>query len=327
MRIVDRNVPLTRYSGPMDHGLGLSEIKAGFGSGNPIARSQLWVTLRDFLNLQGISPADITGSKGVLLEGSEITSLILSEALDYFYRALYNFYAQDKLVEYGYSTWSHVTNYYSSYFSIHALLRVQGRSLTRIWRKQTDDGRISGQAYYIFPFDFINHQYVICTNYQSAGHHYPAWHIFYVIYRNFSFSPSEFEKIFKRRNVDSEFEELEFRVQQNYEPWQGFSEIWNPQVIPDLIANYTRLSQCEDDKEIETLSRLTTDPDYRFYARSVLRILFCQSILREICATNQSLLNCLDQRKNDVISFIRNVTPREIANSVINRLPSLMNLT
>jgi len=115
----------------------MDDIRKGFNKPDIDFYDQnvpLWRKLKSLLEKAGISKNSITSTNGVLVEGNDVTSLILGEALEYFCRAFYNFYAQDKLIQHGYSTWSGVTNYYASFFGLHSLLRLQGRCITSIWR-------------------------------------------------------------------------------------------------------------------------------------------------------------------------------------------------
>ena len=95
---------------------------------------------------------------GHVFEGQDITSSLLNESLEYFQKALYNFNAQYLLAQNGYRTWAEVTNYYSSYFSIFALLSLQGRIISRIKL----DG-INPIPCLLHPSDFRNNQYVLTT--------------------------------------------------------------------------------------------------------------------------------------------------------------------
>mgnify|MGYP001044994991 CR=1 FL=1 len=260
MRILKATLSSSSYKSFLNQNLDLDTIKKGFSQATLNffeRRTALWQNLRSLLEGSGTRAKSITNTNGVLVEGDEITSLILGEAVEYFCRSFYNFYAQDKLIENWYSTWSGVTNYYASFFSIHSLLRLQGRCITRIWRP-------GGKEFYIFPYDFLSHQYVICTNcVQGKSIHDAAWSIYYDVYDVFLYSENlHFEAVFKKKNVGTPEEEIDFRNQINYEPYQGYDEVRDPDLIPEIIEKYENKRFTKN--EIEALSRLTTDPDYKY---------------------------------------------------------------
>lgn len=322
MRILRTTLPSPNYEGFLNQNLGLDAIKRGFSQANLSffeRRIALWQNLRHLLESSGTYAKSITSNNGVLVEGDEITSLILGEAVEYFCRSFYNFYAQDKLIENCYSTWSEVTNYYASFFSIHSLLRLQGRCITRLWRP-------GGKEFYIFPYDFLSHQYVICTNrVQGKSAHDAVWSIYYDVYDGFLYSENlHFETIFKKKNVGTPEEEIDFRNQINYEPYQGYAEIRDPDTIPEIIEKYENKRFTEN--EIEALSRLTTDPDYKYYARSVLRLIFSYKLLTEIAGMNRELDTLLCSRRNALSNFLGQANPRNEEDMIGQRVQVLMRL-
>ncbi len=72
----------------------------------------------------------------------------LNVSMDFLLKAFYNFSAQHYLMKRGYISWAKITNYYSSFFAINSLLRLQGRVISRIWKPPI------GMKFYIFPFNF-----------------------------------------------------------------------------------------------------------------------------------------------------------------------------
>ncbi|MCJ7760892.1 hypothetical protein MUP59_07120, partial [Candidatus Bathyarchaeota archaeon] len=244
MKLVDPNFPSSSYGEYVDQHLNLDDLNLGFGKVSVsyyTKRTPLWSELKRLL--RNLNPNSISGRNGVLVQGADITSLILCEGLEYFSRAFYNFYAQDKLIEYGYSTWSQITNYYASFFCLQSLLHLQGRCITRIFRPAVQS------QFYVFPYKFRDHQYVICTNGVSrVGTHAATWNTYCKVYDAFVY-PEEvrFECVFK--NFASE-EEMDYRNRINYEPYQGYDEIWEPQSIPGIIQEYDNRKFTHD--EIET---------------------------------------------------------------------------
>jgi hypothetical protein len=281
-------------------------------------KAPLWQELKTLLQGAGLTHKSLK-KKGVLIKGPEVTSLILCEAVEYFSRAFCNFYAQDELIQHGYSTWSEITNYYSSFFSIHALLRLQGRCITRIWRPK-------GRQVYVFPSSFQDHEYVISTKgVEGKNAHEAAWSLYYDVYDGFTYSENlNFESIFKKKYVATAEEEIDFRNKINYEPYQGYEEIWNPAKTPAIIKCYDQKRFTKN--EIEILSMLTTDPDYQYYARSALRIIFLHSLFQHIAKKNNQLNSLFQNRKSALSDFLNIVKPRNESDMLCHRLQVILGL-
>jgi len=316
MRILN-TLPEASYKDFSNKNLTIEEILNGFSKAQMDFYSQkiaLWQKLKSLLSTAGIS--SIAKKTGVLIEGVEITSLILGEALEYFCRAFCNFFAQDELMQHGYSTWSGVTNYYVSFFCVHSLLRLQGRAITSIWRP-------SGKRFYIFPYNFLDHQYVICSSARPA--HEAAFITYYDVYDGFQYSENlKFEHIFKRKYVGQPDEESDFRNQINYEPYLGYEEIGDPNLIPEKIRQYGEKRFTSN--EIEILASLTTDLDYRYYARAALRLIFSHILIEKIANRNNDLNSLLSSRKRDFRDFLRYVQPRIEEGMISRRLQTIMKL-
>jgi hypothetical protein len=318
MKLIDPSFPSSRYEDYVDQHLNLEDLSLTFaeiGVEYFTKRTPLWTELKRLL--ENVDPNSISGQNGVLVKGADITSLLLCEGLEYFSRAFYNFYAQDKLVEHGYLTWSQITNYYASFFCLQSLLHLQGRCITRIFRPTVLT------QFYIFPYRFRDHEYVICTNrVRRVGTHEATWKIYCDVYEAFTY-PEEvnFECIFK--NFAPE-EEMEHRNRINYEPYQGYDEIWDPQSIPEIVQEYEKRKFTHD--EIETLSKLTTDPEFGYYARTTLRLILFYRILRSIAKSNLQLALLLAHRGKSMKHFLRQVKPRDKDGTISQRLPMLLNL-
>jgi hypothetical protein len=293
---------------------GFSEASMGFYK----TKVPLWQKLKPLFQAAGLSSKSIK-KNGILIKGTEITSLILGEAIEYFNRAFCNYYAQDELIQHGYTTWSEITNYYSSFFGIHSLLRLQGRCITRIWRPK-------GKPVYIFPYSFQDHKYVVCTKgVEGKSAHAAAWDIYYDVYDGFTYSANlSFESIFKKKYVGTPEEEMDFRNKINYEPYQGYEEIWDPTKILTIIKSYAEKKFTNN--EIEMLSKLTTDPDYQYYARSALRIIFSHSLFKHIAQKNDELNSLFESRKSTLLNFLSQVQPRNENDMLCRRLQTLLGL-
>lgn len=304
----------------MNQSIDFDVIKNAFKKANIKFYNQkipLWRELQLPLQNAGIFQKSIR-TNGILVEDPDITSAMLGEAIEYFCRSFYNFYAQDKLIEHGYTTWSGVTNYYSSFFGLHSLLRLQGRAITSIWR--------TGKRFYVFPLDILKNKYVICTNgVRKKTAHEATWFLFYEVYDTFSYGPNvHFETIFKRKNVGTWEEEIDFRTQINYEPYQGYGEIDDLLALKDVLDNYEGRRFTKND--IEVLSGLATDPCYRYYARSVLRVVFAYTLLKEIAENNSGLKTLLSEREAKLSAFLKKTCPRKDKDMICCRLRELLNL-
>jgi hypothetical protein len=318
MKILASVTP-TSYLDSRYQNVSLENIVEGFADAKADCynkREPVWLNLQKSLAHAHVSHNTIPPT-GIVVQAPEVASAILGEAVEYFSRAFCNFFAQDKLTEHGYSTWSSITNYYLSFFSIHALLRLQGRCITRIWRNMR-------QQFYIFPFEFTEHQYAIIRCKGNA--HDTAWETFYDVYDGFSYVENpDFEYGFKKKYVGRVDEEVEFRNRINYEPYQGYEEVWDPTCIPEFISQYEN-RRFDEGKEVETLTQLTTELDYRDYARAALRLIFCHQLLSHIANRNHKVSLLLSNRKISLGKFISLVHPRVDVHMITARMVGLMDL-
>ena len=122
----------------------------------------------------------------ILLKGEEITRSMFIESVDFFLKAFSNFSAQYNLAKRGYISLAKITNYYSSFFAINALLRLQGRAISRIWKPQI------GTRFYIFPFKFSNDNFVVCYKRFREGEHQIIWKEYYNLYDRYNFRNKDF---------------------------------------------------------------------------------------------------------------------------------------
>jgi hypothetical protein len=117
---------------------------------------------------------------------------------------------------------------------------------------------------------------------------------------------------------------MDYRNRINYEPYQGYEEIWDPQSIPGIIEEYDNRKFTHD--EIETLRELTTDPEFGYYARTTLRLILFYRIVRRIAAGNAQLASLLARRGASMKRFLGHVGPRNEQGTITQRLPTLLNL-
>ena len=83
---------------------------------------------------------------GICVQDSQITICLMNQALDFLQMAFCNTVGHYILAQKGLETWARVTNYYASYFSIHSLLCIQGRTITRLQLDAPDWPRNFGRS-------------------------------------------------------------------------------------------------------------------------------------------------------------------------------------
>lgn len=232
------------------------------------------------------SYSEIMWKNGLLLEGEDLTSALLNQALEYFQKALYNFKTHYLLAENGYKTWSSVTNYYSSYFSLFSLLSLQGRFISRIKL----DG-IKETICLLHPYDFKKHTYILTTKGNSESSHKLPWRKYYDIYNNYGLLKQDFDVVQQKKYVTESIDESEERNKVNYKIFEGFQEVISLSSIQTFKTEYLNalsspiLGEPLDDY-ISTLKNLSTDPIFKYFARSALRLILIRTIFEEICQKN-----------------------------------------
>ena len=221
-----------------------------------------------------------------ILEGPDLTASLLSESLEYFQKALYNFNSQYLLAKHGYQTWAHVTNYYSSYFSVFSLLALQGRLISRVKLNGVDS-----IPCLLHPIDLRNHRYILTTKGGRDPSHKLPWRQYYTIYNNYTCLRQEFEVVQLQQHVAEPIDESESRNKVNYNIYAGFQEIvdltqlnfFKNQYLDALILPALGDSV---DNYLAALSALATDPNLRYFARSAIRLFLIRSIYDQIAMTN-----------------------------------------
>ncbi len=240
------------------------------------------------LGSSGHTVADL--QPGLKIQGEDITVLFLNQALEYFQKSLYNFVVQYLLAYKGLSTWAEITNYYSSFFSIHALLCLQGRTLTRLFLGAKE------HRCHVFATDLLAHEYIICKKGTGTkgGEHAAPWNRYYEIYDKYNHPINEFEVIYKRLHIPDPIDELSSRHQLNYALFQGFQEIIDSRQMVEFKASYLAAIASPSvgisgDTYLVTLKALVTDPFFQYFARVALRLLFAADIFKRLILVNQNL--------------------------------------
>lgn len=247
------------------------------------------------LDSLGYTNADLMS--GLRIQGEDITVLFLNQALEYFQKSLYNFVVQYLLAYRGLSTWAEITNYYSSFFSIHALLCLQGRTLTRLTLGATES------RCHVFAINFLTHEYVICKKgiNTKGGEHAAPWNRYYEIYDKYTHPVNDFEVIYKRAYVPDPIDELSSRHQLNYALFQGFQEIIDHRQMEEFKASYLAAVASpkvgtDRDACLVTLKALVTDPFFQYFARVALRLLFAADIFKRLILVNPNLKAAWERR-------------------------------
>ena len=111
--------------------------------------------------------------------------------------------------------------YYASYFCVHSLLCLQGRTITRL---QLD----KSVQIQIVPVDLRAHEFGITTHHLGRNpHHETPWVRFYEIYDRYAVSHQAYELVARRAYITEPTDESTERNMINYTPFIGFTEIRN----------------------------------------------------------------------------------------------------
>lgn len=328
MKLLDQSFPNSSYEGQMNYVLNRGLIAKAFKKTNVGDRKSISDLLREFFDNKKISNKEIRGDSGILIKSPEITSSIVLEGFDSFERAIYFYYSQFTLAKKGFYTWAQVSNYYSSFFSAHALLKLQGRCITNIWRLVKPDGNISGTFCHIFPYDLTKNEFVVCSNMITRkSNHVATWKLYYWLYDRFQDPKPYFERIYKLRYTENNgFDEINFRNERNYRPLDTFEELLDPTRLDSIIKNYINNYEISDDV-LAQLEMLTTDPKFKYFARSALRLLFTSYLIKAIVDENKDINEFWDDRRTKIRTFLEFVLPSISADgNLIEKIPTMMDL-
>jgi len=127
--------------------------------------------LEDWLASNNYRSERIRG--GLYVQDSQITVCLINQALDFLQKSLMNIVGHYLLAKNGLETWARITNYYASYFSVHSLLCLQGRTITRLHLDKI-------VPVHLVPVDLCKHIFSITTRYVGKNpHHETPWRRFY----------------------------------------------------------------------------------------------------------------------------------------------------
>lgn len=283
---------VTNPAAPLDsmvnHSWLAADQTAAFGLA-PFATGTISVS--DFLSPWLVSngfTAEGIRKQEVILEDGQITICLMNQAMDFLHRGICNAAAHYILARKGLETWARVTNYYASYFSVHSLLCLQGRTITKL---QLDNPL----TVHIVPIDFRSNVFGVTSRHIGPNpNHQAPWKRFYSIYDRYAVSHQAYEIVSRRAYITDPTDESDQRNTLNYTPFKGFAEIRDLarcQAFSHGFSAYaanlkgsTTLPEFLDD-----LQAYATDPDYKYFARTLIKLAFAGDILTGIRAASQNI--------------------------------------
>ncbi|MFX0202124.1 MAG: hypothetical protein ACFFCW_38930 [Candidatus Hodarchaeota archaeon] len=224
--------------------------------------------LRDYI----FSRKTLLGTNYRVVKDPEITKLLFLEADEYLAKALSNLCSGCICQHKGYLSWGEVTIYYSSFFAIHGLLRLQGKSL--------------GTSYILFPnsirspASILNHEYVIALPIPVNGIHEDLWRKFFDTYsQNTEIDQREYLDAIFFSDIQDIILEVERRNRFNYQMFESYQEVFNSiELDRRLLFNLESI----DPLFFSKLTDYVRDADRKYLAKAALRIRLLHSLLYSI---------------------------------------------
>ena len=272
------NAPSAPLESMLGHSWLADDQKAAFAA-CPFVPNTVSVSsyLSPWLVSKGFNSAVIRGDP-LCIQDEQITACLMNQALDFLQRAFCNTVAHYILAQKGLETWARVTNYYASYFSVHCLLCLQGRTITKL---QLD----KALQVQIVPLDLRGHVFSITTSQLGKNpHHETPWKRFYEIYDRYAVSHQAYELVSRKAYTSDPTDESIERNKINYTPFEGFREIRDlarHQEFSGLFANY--ISDLSEKSTLEEflvdLRAFASDPDHKYSARTLLKLALAGEII------------------------------------------------
>ena len=305
----------------LDHTWLLNDQKAAFASA-PFVASTISVSNHLSGWLIGNNYQSSHVRSGLYIEDSQIAVCLMNQALEFLQRAMGNTAAHYMLAKNGLETWARVTNYYASYFSVHGLLCLQGRTITRLQIDRT-------VLVQVVPVDLRHHVFGITTRDIGRNpHHETPWTRFYNIYNSYEVSHDAYERVSKTAYITDPNDESIERNLINYTPFVGFSEVQNlnrHQEFTSLFEEY--LSALEGKATLEEflsdLQGYATDPECKYFARTLLRLALAGDILLALREVSHALEEAWASMTRRWESFLRTIFA-EIDNCYLLRFVPLI---
>jgi hypothetical protein len=242
------------------------------------------------------------------IQDAQITACLMNQAFEFLERALCNTIAQYILAQNGLETWARVTNYYASYFAVHSLLCLQGRTITRLQLG-------SEVQVQIIPIDFRSHVFGITKRHLGKNpHHQTPWVRFYEIYDRYAVPHEAYELVARKAYTAEPADEAIERNAINYTPFKGFREfrdLARYSAFSGLFASY--ISNLETKNTlIEFLGDLqgfASDADHKYFARALLKLALVGNILLTIRAVSTAIEAEWLAMRQRWLSFLSTVFP------------------
>lgn len=248
------------------------------------------------------------------VQDPRITELLLLEADEYLAKALYNICAGCTFMERGYLSWGEVTIYYSSYFAIHGLLKIQGKAI--------------GTNYVICPKSIRSpssikeHEYMIVDNIIVKGIHEDVWQKFHDTYsQNSEIDQTEYANSVFFSDPQDLILEVERRNTFNYHMYESYQEIFDSSELNKRDLYDLRSL---DPKFLTNLSYYVGDRNYGYIAKSALRIRLLHDLIYAIAEESPIFkpyfLSRHDRRLSFLDSVIRATDPVDLSAIKLNWL-------
>jgi len=229
------------------------------------------------------------------VKDARITELLLFEADEYLAKSLYNFCSGCISMKRGYLSWGEVTIYYSSFFAIHGLLRLQGKAL--------------GTNYIIFPKSIRSpssikeHEYIIASNIIDKGIHEDVWNKFHNTYsQNTDINQTEYANSVFFSDFQDLVLEVERRNTLNYHTFEAYQEIFDSSEL-DRRELYDMRSL--DPHFFTSLSYYVGDRNYGYLAKSALRLRLLNDLICSIAEESSSFKSYFLSRHTQRLSFLQ----------------------
>ena len=274
----------------LNHSWFAEDQKAAFTT-SPFAPAMQSVSayLSPWLSTNGWGPVHV--QNGICLQDDQITICLMNQAFEFLEKAFCNTVAHYLLARKGLETWARITNYYASFFSIHSLLCIQGRTITRLKLGST------WKNVQIVPLDFRKHHFGITTKHLGRNpHHETPWNRFYEIYDKYAVSHSAYELVSRKAHVNDPADESIERNALNYTPFEGFKELRDltrHQVFSSIFTEYASNLETKASLEefLTDLEAYASEAEHKYFARVLLKIALIEDILSPLREESAALQN------------------------------------
>ncbi len=263
------------------------------------AQLSQFTSIREYvINCTGLKkamPIDSDDNFHIELNSVEIPYLLFLESQAFLNRALSNFCAQLTLHRSGFSSWATITTYYSSFFAMSGLIRLQGKA-----RISTHDLNKLPRGFFLCMSSTTQPRCILFNHWRN--YHKQTCLDFGLAYRNFDLFRYSFQDLLSLRN-DELIEEVRRRNAYNYILETGFREI--------ASADHSRpdLARIGVNK-VRSLPSLVTgdDPDLAYMARACSRIILLAATSWHIAKHCNILRQVFDRFLQDRVQLINNLS-------------------